>query len=325
MKVIVTGGAGYIGSIATEVLLNAGHRVLVVDNLSKGHRSAVPKGVDFERVDLRDKDALAKVISYFRPEAVMHFASYTLVGESMEQPLMYLGDNVRCALNLLEAMLEFGVKKFILSSTANLFGIPEQVPIPEDAPINPGSPYGESKFYIERILHWLSVTKGLRYAALRYFNAAGATEERGEDHRPETHLIPVVLSVALGKREYVTVFGNDYPTKDGTCVRDYIHVVDLAEAHVLALNALEKGNCVYNLGNGMGFTVMEVIEVARQVTGRPIPVKIGARRPGDPAILVASSERIKRELGWTPRYPDLRSIIESAWNWHRRFPNGYPD
>lgn len=325
MKVLVTGGAGYIGSVATERLLAAGHRVLVVDNLSKGHRAAVPAAADFERVDLADKNALVKVISAFRPEAVMHFASHTLVGESVEKPFLYLGDNIRCALNLLEVMLEFGVTRFVLSSTANLFGRPQPSPITEDAPIEPGSPYGESKFYIERILFWLSQTKGLRYAALRYFNAAGATEHRGEDHRPETHLIPLVLAVALGKREHITIFGDDYPTRDGTCVRDYIHVADLADAHILALAALDRGNCIYNLGNGQGFTVKEVIEVARQVTGHPIPARIGPRRPGDPPVLVADSTRIQRDLGWKPRFPELRTIVESAWRWHKQHPDGYPD
>jgi UDP-glucose 4-epimerase len=255
----------------------------------------------------------------------MHFASYTLVGESMQVPLKYLRDNLVYAANLLEVAVARGVRRFILSSTANLFDQPERMPIDERERLVPGSPYGESKFFIERMLHWFEQIYGLRYACLRYFNAAGDTPERGEHHDPETHLIPLVLQVALGQREHITVFGNDYPTRDGTCVRDYIHVLDLAQAHMLAMQALDElGSRAYNLGNGTGFTVLEVIESARRITGHPIPAVVGARRPGDPAVLVASSERIRRELGWQPRFPELDDIVGSAWEWHRAHPHGYP-
>jgi UDP-glucose 4-epimerase len=241
----------------------------------------------------------------------------------MEQPFLYLGENIRNGLNLFEAMVALGVKRFILSSTANLFDQPQTIPITEDERLVPGSPYGESKFLLERMLHWLDRTCGLRYASLRYFNAAGATAQRGEDHHPETHLIPLVLQVALGQRDRVTIFGDDYPTRDGTCVRDYIHVVDLAEAHILALAALDQGSRVYNLGNGRGFTVKQIIETAREITGHPIPAEIGPRRPGDPAELVAGSDKIRRELGWQPQFPEVKDIIQSAWRWHEEHPQGY--
>jgi UDP-glucose 4-epimerase len=243
----------------------------------------------------------------------------------MEHPFMYLGDNVTNGLNLLRAAVNYGARRFILSSTANLFDEPGRIPIDENEKIVPGSPYGESKNILERILHWLDRVYGFRYAALRYFNAAGAspTGERGEDHTPETHLIPLVLQVALDQREKIIIFGDDYPTRDGTCVRDYIHVVDLAQAHILALESLDQGSRTYNLGNGRGFTVKEVIETCREVTGHPIPAEIGARRPGDPATLIASSDKIRRELGWEPQYPELRTIVEHAWAWHRTHPNGY--
>lgn len=324
MRILVTGGAGYIGSVASEQLVKAGHEVVVFDNLSQGHRTAVPAAAAFIEGDLADPAAIARVFAECRPEAIMHFASHTLVGESMQKPFLYLGDNVTNALNLLRAAVEHGVQRFILSSSANLFDNPAKIPIDETAPIIPGSPYGESKFILERMLYWLEKTHGLRYASLRYFNAAGATGERGEDHDPEMHLIPIVLGVALGRRESVTIFGDDYPTRDGTCVRDYIHVADLARAHILALEALDKGSRTYNLGNGQGFTVKEVIETARQITGHPIPAKIGPRRPGDPPTLVAGSDKIRKELGWKPAFPDLRRIMESAWRWHRKFPEGYP-
>ncbi len=245
----------------------------------------------------------------------------------MELPFKYLGENVTNGLNLLQEAVAHGVRRFILSSTANLFDRPRRIPIDEEEDIVPGSPYGESKNLLERILSWLDRIYGFRYAALRYFNAAGASPsgERGEDHDPETHLIPLVLRVALGLEEKVTIYGDDYPTRDGTCVRDYIHVTDLAQAHILALEALDQGSRTYNLGNGQGFTVKEVIETCREVTGHPIPAVVGPRRPGDPAVLVASSEKIRRELGWKPQYPDLRTIVEHAWNWHRTHPHGYGD
>jgi UDP-glucose 4-epimerase len=253
----------------------------------------------------------------------MHFASHTLVGESWEKPFLYLRDNVVNGMNLLQSAVEHGVRRFILSSTANLFDDPERLPIAETERIVPGSPYGESKHILERYLYWLDRVYGLRYACLRYFNACGATEERGEDHDPETHLIPLVLHVALGQREKITIYGDDYNTPDGTCVRDYIHVVDLAAAHILALQALDGGSRTYNLGNGRGYSVKEVIDTARQVTGHPIPAEIGPRRPGDPDVLIASSETINDDLGWEPKYPRLREMIESAWRWHLAHPHGY--
>jgi UDP-glucose 4-epimerase len=278
---------------------------------------------EFVLGDLADRDDVDAVFATHRPDAVMHFASNTLVGESMEQPFLYLGDNVTNGLNLLRSAVDHGVQRFILSSTANLFDEPEAIPIDEDECIVPGSPYGESKFILERYLRWLDRIYGFRYAALRYFNAAGASTRYGEDHDPETHLIPLVLQVALGQREKIYIFGDDYPTRDGSCVRDYVHVIDLAQAHILALHALDQGSRQYNLGNGQGFSVKEVIEVAREVTGHPIPAEVTERRPGDPAVLIAGSETIREELGWTPQYPALRDIIETAWQWHQAHPHGY--
>ncbi len=326
-KVLVTGGAGYIGSVTAAELLRSGYEVVVLDNLYQGHRAAVPAEAVFIYGDLADRQGLARVFAQ-HPDigGVLHFASYTLVGESMSQPLRYLRDNVANATNLLEAATRAGVRRFILSSTANLFGDPERMPIDEAERIVPGSPYGESKHIIERLLHWFDRIYGLRYMTLRYFNACGGTAERGEDHRPETHLIPLVLRVALGQADHVTVFGDDYDTPDGTCVRDYIHVVDLAAAHILALEALDElGSRRYNLGNGRGFSVWEVIAAARRVTGHPVPAVTGPRRAGDPATLIASSEAIRRDLGWQPRVPDLDEIVRSAWEWHRNHPLGYED
>ena len=325
MKVLVTGGAGYIGSITSEVLLNRGHDVVVFDNLSQGHRAAVPSAAEWVEGDLSAPQEIRDAIEHHRPDAVMHFAARSLVGESMDKPFLYLRDNAVNGLNLLDACVAGGVDRFILSSTANLFGAPTSVVIDEQAPIAPGSPYGESKWALERALYWLSQTKGLRFASLRYFNAAGASELRGEHHTPETHLIPLVLQVAAGQRDHITIFGDDYDTPDGTCIRDYIHVLDLAEAHVLALQALEQGNRVYNLGNGEGFSVRQVIETARVVTGEAIPEQMGQRRAGDPARLVASSDRIRQELGWAPQFADLEQIIDSAWRWHQQHPDGYTD
>jgi len=323
--VLVTGGAGYIGSITTEQLVAQGHEVVVFDNLYQGHRAAVPPKAAFVPGDLAIKEHIRAAMAEHQPDAVMHFAAYSLVGESMQRPFKYLQENVNNGLNLLEAMCAQGVKKFILSSTANLFDRPERMPIAETERIIPGSPYGESKFIMERALHWLEKTHGVTSACLRYFNAAGASEERGEDHNPEAHLIPLVLKVALGQRERISIFGGDYPTPDGTCVRDYIHVCDLAQAHILALAALEQGSRTYNLGNGRGFSVKQVIETAREITGHPIPVEIVPRRAGDSAVLVASSEKIRAELGWTPRFPALTDIIVSAWRWHQAHPHGYAD
>ena len=325
MRILVTGGAGYIGSVVVEELIREGDQVTVLDNLYQGHRAAVHPQAEFVPADLADAAAVNNLFARQSFDAVMHFASNSLVGESVQHPLKYVGDNVANGINLLQAMHQHGVRRFILSSTANLFDQPEELPITEEERIIPGSPYGESKFILERMLHWLDRIYGLRYAALRYFNAAGATPERGEDHSPETHLIPLVLQVALGQREQIQVYGNDYPTRDGTCVRDYIHVIDLAQAHILALRALDEGSLTYNLGNGQGYTVREVIETARQVTGHPIPSVDTPRRPGDPPELVAGSDKIRQDLGWQPRFPDLYDIVQSAWDWHQNHPQGYED
>lgn len=325
MKVLVTGGAGYIGSTASAELLKAGHEVVVFDSLYQGHRDAVPAGAAFMPGDLRDTDAVARLFrEHQHIDGILHFASFTLVGESMQQPLKYLRDNLVAGANLLEQAVQNGVGRFILSSTANLFDDPARIPIAADERIVPGSPYGESKYFLERTLHWFERIYGLKYACLRYFNAAGDTGERGEDHDPEYHLIPIIMQVALGQRPKLTIFGNDYPTKDGTCVRDYIHIVDLAQAHILALEALDKlGSRKYNLGNGNGFTILEVVEAAKRITGRPIPYEIGPRRAGDPAVLVADSAAIKQELGWAPQYGTLDAIVGSAWEWHSGHPRGY--
>jgi UDP-glucose 4-epimerase len=323
MKVLVSGGAGYIGSVTSEILLRAGHQVAVVDNLVHGHREAVPPKAQFIQADLLDLAALREAFSAARPDAVMHFAGNIQVGESMRDPFKYLRDNAVGGLHLFQAAVEAGVRRVILSSTANLFDKPVRVPIDESAALIPGSPYGESKLYLERALAWLETTHGLRSASLRYFNAAGATEERGEDHDPETHLIPLVLQVALGRRGSISIFGKDYDTPDGTCIRDYIHVSDLADAHLLALERLDRGSRTYNLGNGKGFSVLEVLEVARKITGHPIPAVMAPRREGDVARLVADSTRIKQELGWSPKIPELARIVESAWRWLERHPRGY--
>jgi UDP-glucose 4-epimerase len=325
MKILVTGGAGYIGSIVVEQLVKDGEQVVVFDNLYQGHKAAVHPQATFVHGDLNNRASIDAVFETYQPEAILHFAAYSLVGESMERPFKYIGENVTNALNLLQSAVAHGVKKFILSSTANLFDDPARMPIAEDERIVPGSPYGESKFIIERLLFWLDKTADFRYAALRYFNAAGASAERGEDHSPELHLIPLVLQVAQGKRDKILIFGDTYPTPDGTCVRDYIHVLDLAQAHILALHALDQGSRTYNLGNGAGFSVKQVIDTARDITGHPIPAEVVAARPGDPATLIAASDKIRRELGWQPQYPDLRDIIQTAWDWHQAHPHGYGD
>ena len=323
MKVLVTGGAGYIGSVTVEQLIKAGHQVAVFDNLSQGHRTAIDVNAEFIAGDLANRDGIDNAITGFRPDAVMHFAAKSLVGESMQFPFLYLGDNVRNGLNLLESVVEHGIQKFILSSTANLFDEPETIPIDEQERIVPGSPYGESKYILERMLHWLDRTDKLRFAALRYFNAAGATQSRGEDHDPETHLIPLVLQVALGQRKDIKVFGDDYETPDGTCVRDYIHVADLAQAHRLALHAIDQKSQVYNLGNGLGFSVQQVLDAARKITGHSISSEVVGRRPGDVATLVAASDKVRADLGWKPEHPEISQIIESAWRWHSDHPHGY--
>ena len=324
MTIFVTGGAGYIGSTVVHELVRAGETVVVFDNLSQGHRAAVHPDATLVEGDLADRAAVDAALAAHRPDAIMHFASHTLVGESMQQPFLYLDRNLRCGLNLIQGAVAHGVERFILSSTANLFGEPETIPIAATERIDPGSPYGESKFMLERVLYWMDALGKLRFAALRYFNAAGAAhEDLGEDHDPETHLIPIVLEVALGQREAISIFGDDYDTPDGTCVRDYIHVLDLASAHIRALGALGEGSCTYNLGNGQGYSVREVIETARRVTGHPIPATVAPRRPGDPATLIAASDRIRADLGWTPRHADLETIIATAWAWHQKHPHGY--
>jgi UDP-glucose 4-epimerase len=324
MNILVTGGAGYIGSTVVAQLIEAGDSVVVFDNLYQGHRDAVHPDATFVEGDLADRAKVDSLFNTYQLDAIMHFASHTLVGESMEQPFLYLADNITNGLNLLQSAVQHGVKRFILSSTANLFDDPEKMPIAENERIVPGSPYGESKYILERMLYWLDKTQDFRYAALRYFNAAGAHSiDRGEHHDPEYHLIPIVLQVALGQRDSVKIFGDDYPTPDGTCVRDYIHVLDLAQAHILALRALDQGSRTYNLGNGNGFSVKEVIETARQITGHPIPAEVISRRPGDPAVLIASSDKIRQELGWKPQHANVRDIIQSAWEWHNAHPHGY--
>lgn len=325
MKVLVTGGAGYIGSVVVEQLIQQGHEAVVYDNLSKGHRAASRPEAHFVEGDLAEKDKLTATLEQHRIEAVIHMAAASLVGESVSQPHKYYLNNVVNGLTLLEAMLQVGVKKLVFSSTAAVYGEPETMPIREDAPQKPANTYGETKLTFERALRWYDEAYGLRYASLRYFNAAGATEFCGEDHAPETHLIPLVLRVAAGKAERVMIFGEDYPTPDGTCVRDYIHVIDLADAHILALRALEQSSRIYNLGYGSGYSVAEVVEMARQVTGTWISTEAAPRRAGDPAVLIASANKIMLELGWQPRHSELDTIIESAWRWQQAHPNGYAE
>lgn len=325
MRVLVTGGAGYIGSVVTEELVNDGHEVVVYDNLVKGHREAVGSGARFVQGDLLDSATLRQTLKDNSIEAVIHMAAYSLVGESCEHPSKYYQNNVVAGLVLIDTMLECDVKKIVFSSTAATYGEPESQPIFETARNNPTNPYGESKLAFEHAMSWYERAYGLRSVSLRYFNAAGASEKCGEDHDPESHIIPIALQVATGKRQQVEIYGDDYPTPDGTCLRDYIHVIDLARAHILALGIFGEGKSrIYNLGcGGNGYSVREVIEMARQVTGKEIPARIGPRRAGDPAVLIASSDRIKSELGWEPRYQDLRVIIESAWRWMESHPNGY--
>ena len=322
----MTGGAGYIGSVVTEELLRDGHDVVVYDNLQKGHRQAVVKPAEFVHADLADYQALLKTLLAHRIEAVIHMAADSLVGESCESPNKYYRNNVVAGLLLLDALNQTGIKRIVFSSTAATYGEPEKQPIEETDPNRPTNPYGESKLAFERALRWYDEAYGMRYAALRYFNAAGASEQCGEDHDPESHLIPIALQVAAGKRDALQVYGGDYPTPDGTCVRDYIHVIDLARAHILALGALDQGSRIYNLGcGGAGYSVNEVLQAAREVTRRDIRAIVGDRRAGDPSVLIASSEKIKRELGWKPQFQDLRVIIESAWKWMQAHPSGYDD
>ncbi|HEV8423433.1 MAG TPA: UDP-glucose 4-epimerase GalE [Chthoniobacterales bacterium] len=323
MHIFVVGGAGYIGSICVELLLDEGHQVTVFDNLSEGHRQAVDERAAFIGGDLARAEEITRALQETKPDAVMHFAANALVGESMQNPSKYFRNNVAAGINLLDAMLQAGVRRFVFSSTCATFGPPERVPIDETLPQRPINPYGESKLMFEKVLRWYDQIHGLRFVSLRYFNAAGATKKFGEDHRCETHLIPNVLKVALGLKEHVEIYGTDYETPDGTCIRDYIHILDLSRAHILALGANESA--FYNLGTGGGSSVREVIKVCRDVTGKEIPVLEKPRRPGDPPRLIAASEKIKRELGWQPKFENLHAIVESAWRWHQEFPRGYGD
>lgn len=321
MKVFVTGGAGYIGSVCVEELLNAGHEVHVFDNLTEGHQAAIDSRAAFTQGDLADRDQIHSAVASFKPSAVIHFAASALVGESMTDPSKYFRNNVAAGINLLDATVSAGVEKFVFSSTCATYGPPETVPMDETLPQRPINPYGESKLMFEKVLRWYQELHGLSFVAFRYFNAAGASAQFGEDHRIETHLIPNVLRVALGLKTHCEIYGTDYPTPDGTCIRDYIHIVDLAQAHILALNSANSG--FYNLGNGEGFSVREVIDTCRALTGHAIPAIEKPRRAGDPPRLVASAKKAIDELGWNPRYPDLHSIIQTAWTWHNKHPQGY--
>jgi len=323
MKILVVGGAGYIGSVCAELLLDEGHTVSIFDNLSEGHRAAIDPRAQFVEGDLGDRQFVEKTLSKQKPDAVMHFAANALVGESMQNPSKYFRNNVASGLNLLDAMVVAGVRKIIFSSTCAIFGPPEKLPIDETTPKRPINPYGESKLAFEKILRWYDQIHGVTFVSLRYFNAAGASAKFGEDHRIETHLIPNVLKVALGEKPSVEIFGTDYDTPDGTCIRDYIHIIDLAQAHMLALAASKSA--FYNLGTGGGASVRQVIDSCRKVTGRKIEVVEKPRRPGDPPRLIASSEKMKRELGWKPQFQSLDAIIASAWKWHQKFPRGYGD
>lgn len=327
MKVLVTGGAGYIGSVVTEELVKDSHDVVVYDNLCKGHRDAVAEEATFVQADLADAQALRQTLSSYAIEAVIHMAADSLVGESYEDPAKYYHNNVVNGLVLLDAMRDSNVRRIVFSSTAATYGEAENQPIQETACTKPTNPYGATKLAFEHAMRWYQVAYGLSFVSLRYFNAAGASENCGEDHRQETHVIPIALQVAAGSRQFMEVYGNDYPTPDGTCIRDYIHVIDLARAHILALKALAsagQSSRFYNLGcGGHGYSVNEVLETAREVTGKDIPVRAGPRRAGDPAVLIASSEKIKSGLGWNPQFQDLRLIIESAWRWMQSHPEGY--
>jgi UDP-glucose 4-epimerase len=323
MNVFITGGAGYIGSVCVEESINAGHQVTVFDNLPEGHRSAIDKRAAFAQGELNDGVRLADALREARAEVIVHFAANALVGESMINPGKYFRNNVAAGLNLLEAAVVAGVKKFVFSSTCAVYGVPERMPMTEDLPLRPVNPYGESKLMFEKMLHWYRQVHGLEFVAFRYFNAAGASERFGEHHRVETHLIPNVLKVALGQTPHCEIFGTDYPTSDGTCVRDYIHIIDLAQAHILAIAPGKQG--IYNLGNGEGYSVREVIRMCEKVTGRTIKAIERTRRPGDPPRLVAAAEKAARELGWQRKFPQLEDIVLSAWRWHQKHPNGYPD
>lgn len=325
MNILVTGGAGYIGSATAQALIHSGHQVTVYDSLITGHRAAVPEGAKFVEADLSDSHTLAETMTRSTFDAIMHFAAFIEAGESMKEPGRFYHNNFTNTLTLMETAVRAGVGRFVLSSTAAVFQSSDE-PLTEDSPLGPTNVYGHTKLLIEQTLEWYRQIHGLHFAALRYFNASGALPERGEVHQPESHLIPLVLRVALGQRESANIYGSDYPTPDGTCIRDYIHIADLVSAHLLALEGLaESDRLIYNLGTGHGYSVREVIDTARQVTGHPIPVNELPRRPGDSARLVASSEKIRRELGWKPQHDNLREIIASAWHWHRTHPNGYKE
>ena len=326
MNILVTGAAGYIGSVCAEVLLSRGMNVVALDSLLEGHRAAVPPGAVFCHVDLGNRERLEMVFSQHKIYAVMHFAAEALVAKSVREPSIFYATNVACGVNLLDAMTRHGVKKFIFSSTAATYGEPEIVPIPEDHRKLPINPYGKSKLVFEGILADYKAYTGLQYVSLRYFNAAGASQERGEHHRVETHLIPRVLDAAAGALPCVDVFGTDYPTPDGTCVRDYIHILDIADSHVRALQEIDRvSGEAFNVGNSRGFSILEVIDAAERITGCKIPRKLGPRRPGDPAVLVASKEKLKRALGWEASHSSLEEIIQSAWAWKQKHPRGYDD
>ncbi|MGH9531382.1 MAG: UDP-glucose 4-epimerase GalE [Terriglobales bacterium] len=324
MRLLVTGGAGYIGSVVAAELLKAGHSVVIFDNLSHGRRAAVPAGASLVVGDIESRPQIDDLFRSHAIHAVLHFAALVEAAESMQVPERYFRTNTVATLTLLESMREHGVGRLVFSSTAAVYGAPERIPIEESDPMQPSNAYGESKLMVERMLEWFHTVYGLRYASLRYFNAAGAVGGLGEDHRPESHLIPLILRVALGREPHVKICGTDYSTPDGTCIRDYIHVLDLAAAHHLALEALsQRGRMIYNLGLERGFSVREVVDAARRVTGHAIPALESPRRPGDPPVLVASSKKIRQELSWQPRFPDLQAIISSAWDWHRSYPDGY--
>jgi len=329
MAILVCGGAGYIGSHMVDELLKRGEAPVVVDNLRTGHRQAVPENVKFYQDDIRDEKALDKIFTENDIEAVIHFAACSLVGESMEKPLLYLNNNVYGMQVLLEAMVKHNIDKIVFSSSAATYGEPKKVPIMEDDETKPTNPYGESKLTMEKMMKWVSQIHNVRYTSLRYFNVAGAAEDGhiGEAHSPESHLVPIILQVPLKQRDAITVYGEDYPTKDGTCIRDYVHVVDLADAHMKALEYLRAGNKsdIFNLGSGNGFSVKEMIDAAKKATGLDIKVITGKRRPGDPAQLVASSEKAEHVLGWQPHYTDMESIISTAWKWHKNHPEGFKD
>ena len=324
MQILVTGGAGYIGSVVADQLLHAGHTVTVLDNLIMGWREAVPSAAEFVQADTGDEAALDQLFASHKFDAVMHFAALIEAGESVKVPEQYFDNNSLRSLTLLRVMLKNKVSRFVFSSTAAVYGEPKTIPIPEDHPLSPTNAYGESKLIVEQMLSWMHTAHGLRYASLRYFNAAGATSGRGEAHRSESHLIPLILQVPLGQRAFISIFGTDYPTKDGTCIRDFIHVGDLASAHLLALQGLEKHETlICNLGSGEGFSVRQIVDLARKVTAHPIPAREMPRRAGDPAVLIASSDKIRRLLGWNPRYSDVEALIASAWEWHKSHRHGY--